>query len=75
MHKMDKRLSSFNFKNKIKEFCINLETYKFSGIYLRGEGEKKIVNDLRSLHGEKSNYVIYSPDGDVIVLSLLLNNY
>jgi 5'-3' exonuclease len=74
MHKMDKRLSSINFKNKIKELCVNLETYKFSGIYLRGEGEKKIVNDLRSLKGEKSNYVIYSPDGDVIVLSLLLNN-
>jgi 5'-3' exonuclease len=74
MYEMDKKLSSIEFKNKIKKICINLEKYTFSGVYQPGEGEKKIVNDLRSLKGDKGNYVIYSPDGDVIVLSLLLNN-
>ena len=74
MDEVDKKLSSSEFIEKIKKICPNLEKYIYSGIYQPGEGEKKIVDNLRSLNGEKSNYLIYSPDSDVIVLSLLLNN-
>lgn len=73
MHKLNELLSSDNFKNKINDICGNLQSYVFSGPYIPGEGEKKIVDALRATKQEKDSYVIYSPDSDVILLSLLLN--
>ena len=43
-------------------------------LYEPDEGEKKIVDHMRSLDQKKSNYLVYSPDSDVILLCLLLNN-
>ena len=56
-HQMHLALSSDKFQSKIKQICKNLETYEYSGQYEPGEGEKKIVDKLRSMKQEKSNYL------------------
>ena len=66
-----KELVTDDFKNKVKQICPNIKNYTCSSQYEPGEGEMKIVRHLRSLDGEKSNYLIYSPDSDVILLCLL----
>lgn len=73
-HKMHLALNSFEFQSNIQKICKNIKTYEYSGPYEPGEGEKKIVDKLRSMPQEKSNYVIFSPDSDVTLLGLLLNN-
>ena len=73
MDKINNKLSNDRFINEIKLICPNLKKYIFSGSYEPGEGEKKIVDHLRTLKNIKSKYLIYSPDSDVILLSLLLN--
>jgi 5'-3' exonuclease len=83
MDKMNSALSSLEFKNAVFAKCPNLVTYLFSGPYVYGEGEKKIVDYIQSLESinhqakekEKENYVIYSPDSDMTLLGLLLHNY
>lgn len=75
MASVNSLLSSDNFKNKVKIICPNLVLYKFSGTDSPGEGETKIVNYLRTLPINVSDFVvIYSPDSDVTLLSLLLNS-
>jgi len=39
-----------------------------------GEGEKKIFEHIASNYGDNHSYLIYSPDSDVIILSLLHQN-
>jgi 5'-3' exonuclease len=73
MHELNIVLKSDKFKKMINKTCPKLKSYIFSGVYEPGEGEKKIVDHLRSLKQEQSNYVIYSPDSDVTLLGLLLN--
>jgi len=73
MDLLDNTLNSTEFESGIKNICQNLETYVYSGPYEPGEGEKKIVDHLRSLDQIKSNYLIYSPDSDVSLLGLILN--
>ena len=73
MHKIDSLLGSEIFINNLKKVCKNLKTYIYSGPYEPGEGENKIVNRLRSMEQEPSDYLIYSPDSDVTLLCLLLN--
>ena len=74
MHTLYTELVFDNFKSKLRIICPNLKTYICSGPYNPGEGEKKIVDFLRMNKYESSSYVIYSPDSDVTLLSLLLNN-
>jgi 5'-3' exonuclease len=71
--KLNYKLSTNKFINELKLICPNLKKYIFSGLYEPGEGEKKIVDHLRTLKNIKRKYLIYSPDSDVILLSLLLN--
>jgi 5'-3' exonuclease len=67
------KLTSKKFNDKIRIICPNVKEYIFSGPYEPGEGEKKIVDRLRSSDQKKSNYTVYSPDSDVTLLCLLLN--
>lgn len=76
MDQLNTILSSTDFEVNIKKICKHLKTYIFSGPYEPGEGEFKIVNYLRELDMKEiddKNFVIYSPDSDVTLLSLLLN--
>lgn len=71
-------LSGSDFELTLKEKCKNLDKYILSGPYEPGEGENKIVNYLRSVLAssaelQRASYVVYSPDSDVILLSLILN--
>ncbi|MBA42793.1 MAG: hypothetical protein CMF62_02150 [Magnetococcales bacterium] len=74
MENMQDVLKSVDFELKIKEICPNIKTYIFDGTSIIGEGEKKIVDVIRKGEQKKGNYVIYSPDSDVSLLALLLNN-
>ena len=74
MDQLYEELISDNFKLKVKNSCPNIQSLICSGQYEPGEGEKKIVDYLRSKKMHPSTYVIYSPDSDVTLLALLLNN-
>jgi 5'-3' exonuclease len=74
MNILHKRLTNKDFKNRIEKICPKLSKYICSGPNEPGEGETKIVNYLRSKEFLTSSYVIYSPDSDVTLLALLLNN-
>lgn len=72
MHKMVNYLKSDVIMAK---FMINRSSLKIiiSDMYEIGEGEKKIVNYINLyLEDTKDTVMIYSPDGDVILLCLLL---
>lgn len=74
MDKINDMLSSQKFKTMITRICPNIKEYILSGVYEYGEGEKKIVDYLRSIKTNDLNtHVIYSPDSDVTLLGLLLN--
>lgn len=49
-----------------------LTKYIYSGVFERGEGEKKIVNWIWN-NPSKAKTIIYSPDSDVTLLSLLIS--
>ncbi len=66
-------IDSFEFKLELKMLCKKLETITVSSAYEFGEGEKKIMEHI--LHYKKSgSYVIFSPDSDTVLLSLLMQN-
>jgi len=72
---MDK-LSGYLRSEKIQtKFKLNRSQMKIvlSDIHEIGEGEKKIVNYINKYHHKtKETVVIYSPDADVILLSMIL---
>jgi hypothetical protein len=70
---LGEELSNESYIKHIKKICPNLETYIVSGPDVPGEGEKKIMEHIiqNKLSGK---YTIYSPDGDVIILSMILKN-
>jgi 5'-3' exonuclease len=70
-------MMSNEFKNEMQQLCPNLKNFIVSGTNVPSEGEKKIVNYLRTIpqadkNNLKNNIVFYSPDSDVIILSMLL---
>jgi 5'-3' exonuclease len=66
-------IDSFEFKLELKMLCKKLETVSVSSAYEFGEGEKKIMEHI--LHYNKSgSYVIFSPDSDTVLLSLIMQN-
>ena len=66
-------LASSEYKNTLLHICNNLKDVKISSSYEIGEGEKKIMEDV--LYEKKDGtYVIFSPDSDVVLLSLLMQN-
>jgi 5'-3' exonuclease len=80
-------LKSSNFENRLQKICHNLKDYIVSGIDEMGEGEIKILHYIDNIvamqqidpngHINKNNdykndnFVIYSPDSDVIILLLM----
>jgi len=66
-------LISPEYKSKSKEKYINLTNIEISSSYEFGEGEKKIMEHILNYKKEGS-YVIFSPDADVVLISLLLQN-
>ncbi len=69
-------LVSSNFEARLNKYCINLKHYIVSGIDMMGEGEMKIlhyIDDLIKKHTQykNDNFIIYSPDSDVIILLLM----
>jgi len=66
-------LNSPSYKIKLKEYCINLENIIISSAYEFGEGEKKIMENIL-FNKKPGSYVIFSPDSDVVLLSLIMQN-
>ena len=62
-----------DLKNELKNICKKLKDITISSSYEFGEGEKKILEHI--IHNKKSgSYVIFSPDADTILLSLIMQN-
>jgi len=70
MSKVEKALQEENYK----DIFPNLESYEISGTKYPGEGEKKIMESIISSNHTNSFHSIYSPDADVILLSIILTN-
>ncbi len=66
-------ISSFHFKMEIHEICPNLKDFIVSSAYEFGEGEKKITEHILQ-HKKSGNYVIFSPDSDTVLLSIIISN-
>jgi len=75
MNDIIEMLSDISFEVHLKETCKNIKKYVFSGSNEPGEGEKKIVDYVKSLDGNDENKItaIYSPDSDVTLLAMLLH--
>ena len=73
MQEIFNHLISPEYKNDLQQSCVNLQEICVSSSYEFGEGEKKIMENI--LYNKKAgSYIIFSPDSDVIVLSLLMQN-
>jgi 5'-3' exonuclease len=66
-------LISPEFKAELTDICNNLNNILVSSSYEFGEGEKKIIENIL-LNKKSGSYIIFSPDSDVILLSLLVQN-
>lgn len=66
-------ISSFHFKMEIHEICPNLKDFIVSSAYEFGEGEKKITEHILQ-YKKSGNYVIFSPDSDTVLLSIMMSN-
>ena len=77
MNKLIKKLKSKEFKSKIKDLMKDNKKFRdfiVSGTKEFGEGEKKIIDYI--VENKISNSItIFSPDADVILLSLILLKY
>jgi 5'-3' exonuclease len=68
-------LNSEKFQNDMKQQYPALENIVVSSHNVSGEGEKKIMEDIISTYGSNDDkYVIFSPDSDIIILSILIRN-
>ncbi len=66
-------LESFEYKTKLKNICPNIKNIIISSPYEFGEGEKKILEFIMQ-HKKEGSYIIYSPDSDSIIISLIIQN-
>lgn len=76
MKKLEESLIDKEWIDSIKSQYPNLEEFALSGSAYPGEGEKKIMeNIIEDINNEvNGNYMLYSPDADMILLSIILNN-
>jgi 5'-3' exonuclease len=76
MHLLSNSLHSDTFIGKISEILPNLEIAPIiSDVYTPGEGEMKIIDYIIEKKEELNGTIaIYSPDSDVILLGLILQN-
>jgi hypothetical protein len=68
------QLMSEEFKTKLYELLPNLKDLTISPPSDFGEGEKKIMEHIK-FNNYPGNYVIMSPDADLIILCLIQKNY
>jgi hypothetical protein len=62
-------------KQKDYEFYSKLKKFDYSDTNIKGEGEMKIFDDINSLKlKENESVIFYSPDADVILLSMISKN-
>lgn len=76
MKKLEDELMGKEFINSLKKKFAKLDAFILSGIAFPGEGEKKIMEDIIiSFNDHKvGNYMCYSPDADMILLTIILRN-
>lgn len=67
------QIISDEFKNVISSILPNLQKYSVSSPFELGEGEKKIIEDIR-INNYSGNYVIVSQDSDMIILCIIQHN-
>ena len=76
MDRVSKIFKSDSFIEKVKKYCGGIKKVQVSDMYEVGEGEKKLINYLKLKGTSKGKYTFYSPDADMILLTLLLDvNY
>lgn len=69
------RLSSDGFKKNLKKMFTKLTRYVFLSADEFGEGEKKIAEDvIDNVSSSKENITVFSPDADVIILSMIFKS-
>ncbi len=68
------QLMSEEFKSSLYSFLPNLKDITISAPSEFGEGEKKIMEHIK-LNNYEGNYVIISPDADLIILCLIQKNF
>lgn len=77
MKNLELALTDKIWVNEIKENFPKLEEFILSGSTYPGEGEKKIlevaINDINN-NTNNNSYMLYSPDADIILLSIILQN-
>jgi 5'-3' exonuclease len=73
MKLMAKELRSTIFTEQIKKLCTNIKKIIISDTTEFGEGEKKIVDHIYS-ENNNNTCMIYSPDSDMTILTLILHN-
>ena len=66
------RLQSVEFFNRLKEHCPNLLEIEINHRSIPGEGEKKIMEKIVERNNQ-SNYLICSPDSDLVMISIILS--
>lgn len=66
-------LSSDEFKNEISKDYINFKNVIISSSNEPGESEKKIFDYIYEIHIPNNKYLIFSPDSDLVILSLIAN--
>lgn len=66
-------MNSESFKKTLKQHHENLTEIIISDHNSFGEGEKKIMEHIIE-NKKKGDYVIYSPDADVIILTMIAHN-
>ena len=77
MKKLTIYLKSVEFKNEINKLLPKIDNDKLiiSSFDEKNEGEKKIMDFLDNLNNNKNKKIcIYSPDSDLILLSMILKN-
>ena len=75
MKRLQNSLHSKDFNKMVKNVCQNIKKIKISDTTFPGEGEMKIINHIKKNKiNNKENICVYSPDSDMIILLLILNN-
>ena len=66
------KFKSLEFFVRLKNVCPNLGEIEISHRNIPGEGEKKIMEKIVE-RNNKCNYLIYSPDSDLVMISIILS--
>lgn len=73
MIKLSNHFKSYEFKNNLYNKILNVQLNIISDTLEYDEAEIKIVRYIKNNYNNKNKYIIYSPDADMILLSLGFN--